>query len=424
MTLTLPTTPRAAKLPAPEVRLVPSLDGRSIVLGVSGGIAAYKAVELCRRLMDAGAHVSPILTRGAQRFVTAATFSAVATEPTRTSLWDSPEPSPHSTLGQGADLIVVAPATARILASYALGLADDLLATTLLATRAPAVVCPAMHTEMWEQPAVQANVATLRQRGVHVVGPGSGALAGGDTGVGRMAEPEEIVRACAEVLDGHHRHHLDLTGLSVLITAGGTREPIDPVRFLGNRSSGKQGHALAAEAAARGAGVTLISTAKVDGPRSVSVVAVGSAQEMHDAVLERCDEADIVVMAAAVADFRPKQTIEAKLHRREGAPELILEPTPDILAALVQRRRPGQTMVGFAAEWGDAAAGGRAKLVAKGVDLIVANDVSAPGVGFDHDTNTVVIVSPTGMELDVGPADKRAVARAVFDAVVAHRSSP
>ncbi len=401
-----------------------SLEGRSIVLGVSGGIAAYKAVDLHRRLQDAGASVSPILTAGAQRFVTPTTFTALGREPAHPSEWSSADVSPHLRLGQGADLIVVAPATARILASYALGLADDLLATTLLATRAPVVVCPAMHTEMWDQPAVQANVATLRQRGVHVVGPATGPLAGGDAGVGRMAEPEEIVSACADVLDGLHFPDPDLVGLRVLVTAGGTREPIDAVRFLANCSSGKQGHALAAEAAARGASVDLVTTAKDDGPRSVDVVAAGSAQEMHDAVLERSHAADIVIMAAAVADFRPKQEAVGKLQRSQGPPELILEPTPDILAAVVGRRRPGQTVVGFAAEWGDAAAGARAKLEAKGVDLVVGNDVSAPGVGFDHDTNTVVIVSSTGIELNVGPADKRAVARAVLDAVVAHRSSP
>ncbi len=414
-----------AKLPTPDAPSVSSLDRRSIVLGVSGGIAAYKAVDLLRRLQDAGAFVRPILTAGAQRFVSATTFTAVGPEAAHPSEWSSTDVSPHLRLGQGADLIVVAPATARILASYALGLADDLLATTLLATRAPVVVCPAMHTEMWEQPAVQANVATLRQRGVHVVGPGTGPLAGGDIGVGRMAEPEEIVTACADVLDGLHFRDPDLVGLRVVVTAGGTREPIDAVRFLGNRSSGKQGHALAAEAAARGAWVDLVTTAKDDEPRSVFVVPVGSAQEMHDAVLERSGQADIVIMAAAVADFRPRQAAPGKLRRSEGVPDLVLEPTPDILAALVERRRPGQTLVGFAAEWGAAAAAGaRAKLAAKGADLVVANDVSAPGVGFDHDTNAVVIVSAAGMELNVGPVDKRDVARAVLDAVVAHRSSP
>ena len=398
-----------------------AFDGRRIVVGVSGGIAAYKAVELCRRLVDAGAFVSPVLTAGAQRFVTATTFSAVASEASRTSLWEGPEPSPHTSLGQSADLVVVAPATARVLASYAMGLSDDLLATTLLATRAPVVVCPAMHTEMWEQPAVQANVATLRRRGVQVIGPGVGHLAGGDTGTGRMAEPEEILRACAEVLAGRPAHQpADLTGLHVLVTAGGTREPLDPVRFLGNRSSGRQGHALAAEAAQRGARVTLVTASDRHLPSGVETVAVGTAQEMCDAVLGCAGGADVVVMAAAVADFRPKQSAPAKLHRDEGVPDLVLEPTPDILAAVVSRRPPGQTVVGFAAEWGDVRARAGEKLRRKGVDLLVANDVSLEDSGFDHEANTVAILS-AGMELNVGPADKRSVARAVLDAVVAHR---
>jgi phosphopantothenoylcysteine decarboxylase/phosphopantothenate--cysteine ligase len=396
---------------------------------VGGGIAAYKAVELCRCLVEVGAFVSPVLTAAAERFVTATTFSGLASEAARTSLWDSPEPSPHTALGRQADLVVVAPATARVLAAYAMGLADDLLVTTLLATRAPVVVCPAMHTEMWDQPAVQANVTTLRGRGTHLVGPTEGPLAGGDSGRGRMAEPADIVAACVEVLAGSpqagHRGPApprDLDGLSVLVTAGGTREPLDPVRFLGNRSSGKQGHALAAEAAGRGATVTLVTTSTHTVPTGVEVLRVETAAQMEGAVLARSDDADVVVMAAAVADFRPVQAVRAKLHRRDGVPELVLEPTPDILAALVARRQPGQSLVGFAAEWGDPGPGARDKLAGKGVDLVVANDVSVSGVGFDHDTNAVVIVSAAGMELNVGPTDKRAVARAVLDAVVAQRS--
>ncbi|MDP8954639.1 MAG: bifunctional phosphopantothenoylcysteine decarboxylase/phosphopantothenate--cysteine ligase CoaBC [Actinomycetota bacterium] len=402
---------------------------------MGGGIAAYKSVELCRRLVAAGALVSPVLSAAAERFVTATTFSAVATEAARTTLWDGPEPSPHTTLGQRSDLVVVAPATARVLAAYAMGLADDLLVTTLLATRAPVVLCPAMHTEMWEQPAVRANVSTLRQRGALLVGPVDGPLAGGDTGPGRMAEPADIVAACVARLSGPPEPRLpgatgrtaqgrDLAGLAVLVTAGGTREPLDPVRFLGNRSSGKQGHAVAAEAAARGATVALVSTSGGPWPAGVEVVAVETAAQMQAAVLARSDEADVVVMAAAVADFRPVRVAGAKLRRGDGVPDVVLEATPDILAALVARRRPGQTLVGFAAEWGEPAAGARSKLEAKGVDVVVANDVSAPGVGFDHDTNAVVIVSGAGMELNVGPADKRDVARAVIDAVIAHRSSP
>ena len=398
------------------------LRGRRVVLGVSGGIAAYKAVELCRRLVDEGAFVSPVLTASALRFVGAATFSAVASEAARTSLWDGPEASPHTTLGQRADLVVVAPATARLLGAYALGLADDLLATTLLATRAPVVVCPAMHTEMWEQAAVQANVALLRARGARVVGPHVGALAGGDLGPGRMAEVGEIVEACASVVRA--RMPGDLAGVRVLVTAGGTREPLDGVRFLGNRSSGKQGHALAAEAAARGATVTLVTTSDLAAPALVERVAVETAAEMEVAVSERATTADVVVMAAAVADFRPTSAAPSKLRRADGIPEVVLEPTPDILATLARRRHPGQVLVGFAAEHGDPRPGAREKLHRKGVDLVVGNDVSGAGAGFGHDTNTVVILGARGIELDVGPADKRVIARAVLDAVVDLRSTP
>jgi len=394
-----------------------ALEGRRVVLGVSGGIAAYKAVEVCRRLGDGGALVSPVLTPDALRFVGALTFSAVAAEPARTSLWDAPEPSPHTTLGRRADLVVVAPATARVLAAYATGLSDDLLVATLLATRAPVVVCPAMHTEMWESPAVQANVETLRRRGVTIVEPGEGHLAGGDVGVGRLAEPEDIVAACAAVLAGTQ----DLAGLRVLVTAGGTREPIDPVRYVGNRSSGKQGHALADEAAARGATVTLVTTTARPAAPGVEVVRVETAEEMERAVASRSDASDVIVMAAAVADFRPKAVADAKLKKADGVPEVVLEPTPDILAGLGRRKPPGQTLVGFAAETGDVVAAAADKLSRKGLDLIVANDVSAPGAGFEHDTNQVVILGPSRMRQDVPLSDKRAVARTVLDAVASHR---
>ncbi|HUF33161.1 MAG TPA: bifunctional phosphopantothenoylcysteine decarboxylase/phosphopantothenate--cysteine ligase CoaBC [Acidimicrobiales bacterium] len=396
------------------------LAGRRIVLGVSGGIAAYKAIEVCRRLVDAGAHVSPVLTPDAQHFVTTTTFSALASEPARTSLWDSPEPSPHTSLGQGADLVVVAPATARVIAAYAMGLSDDLLVATLLATRAPVVVCPAMHTEMWEQPAVQANLATLRGRGVHVVEPVAGHLAGGDVGMGRLPEPADIVAACEAVL----ARGADLAGLRVLVTAGGTREAIDPVRFLGNRSSGKQGHAVADEAAGRGAEVTIVTTVDRPVAPGVEVVRVDSAAEMEEAVLARSATADIIVMAAAVADFRPKVAAEAKLKKADGTPEVVLEPTPDILAGLGRAKPPGQTLIGFAAETDDVSANARAKLVRKSLDLIVANDVSAVGVGFEHDTNAVTIITASGIDKDVPLADKRAVARAVIDAALASRTAP
>jgi len=394
------------------------LEGRRVVLGVSGGIAAYKAVEVCRRLIDAGAYVMPVMTEGATRFVGAATFSALASEPVRTSLWESPEPIPHTRLGQSADVVVVAPATARVIGCYAHGISDDLLTATLLATRAPVVVCPAMHTEMWEQPAVQENLATLSARGVVVVDPGVGRLAGGDVGAGRLAEPADIVAAVAGALGPR-----DLAGLTVLVTAGGTREPIDPVRFVGNRSSGKQGHALAAEAASRGAHVVLVTTTDRPGPPSADVVRVETAADMEAAVLDRAPAADIVLMAAAVADFRPKLAAAEKIKKADGVPEILLEPTVDILAELGRRRRPGQTLVGFAAETGDVRAYASGKLRAKGLDLVVANDVSAPGAGFEHDTNRVVVLGPDGFEVEGSLMDKRAVARLVLDAVIDRRRS-
>ena len=382
---------------------------RRVVLGVSGGIAAYKAVEVCRRLVDAGVHVVPVLTEEATRFVGAVTFSALASEPTQTSLWDGT--IPHTILGQSADLVVVAPATAHLLARYAAGLADDLLTATLLATRAPVMVCPAMHTEMWEHPSVQENISVLRRRGVVVVPPEEGRLAGGDSGAGRLAEPATIA-ACALDLLGDH----DLSGVDVVVSAGGTREPIDPVRFLTNRSSGKQGHALAEAAARRGARVTLVTASSLPVAPSISVVAVESAADMERAMLEAADGADVVIMAAAVADFRPKAPADRKLH---DVPELVLEPTPDILAALVAKRRPGQVLVGFAAETDDVLARGRRKLERKGVDLMIVNDVTAPGAGFDHDTNAVTMLEARGGATEVALTSKVAVAEAVLGKVIA-----
>jgi phosphopantothenoylcysteine decarboxylase/phosphopantothenate--cysteine ligase len=398
------------------------LAGRRVVLGVCGGIAAYKAVEVCRRLVEAGALVSPVLTAGATRFVGAVTFSALASERARTSLFDDEDPIPHTRLGRSADVVVVAPATARLLGAYTAGISDDLLTATLLATRAPVVVCPAMHTEMWDHPATQDNMAVLRRRGVHVVGPGMGALAGGDEGAGRMAEPVEIVAAIEAVLAGHSVGNVpaaDLAGLRVLVTAGGTREPLDAVRFLGNRSSGRQGHALAEEAVARQASVTLVTTTALPVPAGVAVVRVETAAEMERVVLDAAASADVVVMAAAVADFRPKAPAAYKLKKADGVPDVVLEPTTDILAALGRARRPGQVLVGFAAETSDAqlVASATEKLRAKDLDLVVANDVSAPDAGFDTSTNRVILVARDGSEQTVPLSDKRAVARAVLDAV-------
>jgi phosphopantothenoylcysteine decarboxylase/phosphopantothenate--cysteine ligase len=393
------------------------LAGRRVVLGVSGGIAAYKAVDVCRLLVDAGAHVAPVLTEGALRFVGRTTFDALASEPAHVSLWDDPHPIPHTHLGQHADLVLVAPATARVLGQYAAGISDDLLTNVLLATRAPVLVAPAMHTEMWEHPAVQDNLTTLRRRGVLVVEPEVGRLAGGDVGAGRLANPGRIVEAAAAALT-----EPDLAGLKVLVTAGGTREPIDPVRFLSNRSSGKQGHAVADDAAARGAQVTLVTTVGRPVAAGVEVVRVDTAAEMADAVLGRAEGSDVVVMAAAVADFRPVDVAGQKLKKAAGVPEVVLEPTVDILAALGARKRPGQVIVGFAAETDDVVANATDKLARKGADLIVANDVSAAQAGFEHDTNEVVIVAAGGVGHHVPLADKRAVARAVLDAVVEVRT--
>jgi phosphopantothenoylcysteine decarboxylase / phosphopantothenate---cysteine ligase len=396
------------------------LEGRRIVLGVSGGIAAYKAIEVCRRLVDAGAHVAPVMTRGATRFVGETTFSALASERVHTSLFDDADPIPHTRLGQSADLVVVAPATARVIGSYAAGISNDLLTATLLATEAPVVVAPAMHTEMWDHPAVQENIATLVRRGVHVVAPEEGRLAGGDIGRGRLAAPEVIV-AAAEAALGATR---DLEGLNVVVTAGGTREPIDPVRFVGNRSSGKQGHALAAEAAARGAKVTLVTTVDLPAPATADVVRVDTAAQMDEAVRAVSSAADVIVMAAAVADFRPATVATTKLKKHDGVPEIVLEPTVDILAGLGERKRPGQTLVGFAAETDRVRQNATSKLVAKGADLIVANDVTAAGAGFEHDTNSVVIMHADGTEREVPLADKRVIARSVFDAVMNRRQQP
>jgi phosphopantothenoylcysteine decarboxylase/phosphopantothenate--cysteine ligase len=393
---------------------------------VCGGIAAYKAVDVCRRLVDAGVHVTPVMTEGARRFVGPVTFSALASEPVQSSLWDEASPIPHTRLGQGADLIVVAPATAHLLARYAHGLADDLLTATLLATRAPVIVCPAMHTEMWEHPAVVANLAVLAARGVIVVPPEEGRLAGGDSGAGRLAEPATIVeRALAVLAAGAapgSRPAADLGGRSVVVSAGGTREPLDPVRVFTNRSSGKQGHALAEAAARRGAEVTLITTAALAVPDDLSerirVVAVETAAELEAAMGRAAPRADVVIMAAAVADFRPKAPAEHKLAKADGVPEVVLEPTPDILAGLAAVRRPGQVLVGFAAETDDVLARGQAKLERKGVDLLVVNDVTAPGAGFDHDTNVVTILDRRGGAEAMPLMSKRAVADAVLDRVI------
>ena len=413
-----------------------TLAGSRVVLGVTGGIAAYKAVEVCRRLVDAGASVVPVLTAGARRMVGETTFSALASEPARTSLWDDPRsPIPHTELGRSADAVAVAPATARLLADYRTGRSGDLLTATLLATRAPVVVAPAMHAEMWDQPSVQENLEVLAGRGVIVVPPGHGRLAGGDVGMGRMAEPAAIVAAVQAALGGFDGGPAaaaegrvrdfkggpaggpvrDFEGRRVLVTAGGTREPIDAVRFIGNRSSGRQGGAVAEEAAARGAEVVLVTTCPERAPEGVRVIPVETASEMAVAVDSEADAADAVVMAAAVADFRPAHPAEGKLKKAAGPPEVRLTPTADILASLGSSGRTDRVVVGFAAETGDLEANARAKLEAKKLDVIVANDVSKSGAGFEHDTNEVLVLTAAGTRRHVPLTTKREVARIVLD---------
>ncbi len=388
------------------------LAGRRVVLAVTGGVAAYKSAFLCRLLIEEGAVVRVVMTDDATNFVGATTFAAITGHPVVRSLFESDLVSPHTDLGRWADLVIVAPATAATLARLAAGMSEEVVSATLLATRAPVLVAPAMHTEMWEHPATQRNVSVLQHDGVTIVGPESGALAGGDVGPGRMAEPEEILAAAAAMLPS------PLRGLRVLVTAGGTREPIDPVRYIGNRSSGKMGHAVADEAAKRGAEVTLVTTSGLSTHPAVTVVQVESAQEMADAVASI--PADVAVMAAAVADFRPAVPAPGKLVRGDGPPELSLEPTPDVLASVAGRTdRP--FLVGFAAETGDLSrAVDKARM--KKVDLMVANDVTEDGAGFGTDTNRVTIVTPDGLTETWQIMAKTEVARRLWDLIIERRA--
>jgi phosphopantothenoylcysteine decarboxylase / phosphopantothenate---cysteine ligase len=397
------------------------------VLGVGGGIAAYKAAELLRRLSESGNDVTVVPTRAALHFVGAATWSALSGKPVSAEVWDDVHEVPHVRLGQQADLVVVAPATADLLARAATGLADDLLANVLLTARCPIVMAPAMHTEMWEHPATRANVATLRARGVHVIDPAVGRLTGADSGPGRLPDPDLIAEVCREIL-GLARRAPDLAGRSVLVSAGGTREHLDPVRFLGNRSSGKQGYALAVAAAARGAEVVLVSAnVTLPDPVGVEVVRVVSAEDLRHAVLEHASESSVVVMAAAVADFRPVAPSDHKIKKDDagGVPDpVLLERTADVLAELVARRDStgvAQVVVGFAAETGDGQGSvldhARAKLARKGCDLLVVNEVGG-GKGFEVDHNEVVLLGSDGSTTAVPEGSKAQIADAVWDAVV------
>ncbi|MER6225250.1 bifunctional phosphopantothenoylcysteine decarboxylase/phosphopantothenate--cysteine ligase CoaBC [Streptomyces sp900105755] len=393
-----------------------------VVLGVSGGIAAYKACELLRRFTESGHDVRVVPTASALHFVGAATWSALSGNPVSTEVWDHVEEVPHVRIGQHADLVVVAPATADMLAKAAHGLADDLLTNTLLTARCPVVFAPAMHTEMWEHPATQENVATLRRRGAVVIDPAVGRLTGVDTGKGRFPDPAEIFETCRRVL-ARGAAEPDLAGRHVVVSAGGTREPLDPVRFLGNRSSGKQGYALARTAAARGARVTLVAanTAGLPDPAGVDVVPVGTAVQLREAVLKAAADADAVVMAAAVADFRPAVYAAGKIKKKDGQdPEpVVLVRNPDILAEIsADRARSGQVIVGFAAETDDVLANGRTKLARKSCDLLVVNEVGERKT-FGSEENEAVVLGADGSETPVPHGPKEALADIVWDLVAA-----
>lgn len=407
------------------------MDRKRIIVGVSGGIAAYKAATVVRQLTEAGYRVRVIPTESALRFVGAATFEALSGEPVRTGVFDDVPEVPHVALGQGADLVVVAPATADLLARAVTGRADDLLTATLLTARCPVLFAPAMHTEMWLHPATQDNVATLRRRGAVVLEPASGRLTGTDSGAGRLPEAEEITTFAQLLLERHDALPYDLADCKMLVTAGGTREPIDPVRFIGNRSSGKQGYALARVAAQRGAEVTLIAghTAGLIDPAGVDVVHVSSAQQLADAVSKHAPDAHVLAMAAAVADFRPAQVATAKIKKSAAedtaAPTIELVRNDDVLAAAVRARADGQlpnmrAIVGFAAETGDANGDvlfhARAKLRRKGCDLLVVNAVGE-GKAFEVDSNDGWLLASDGTESALQHGSKTLMASRIVDAI-------
>ena len=396
-----------------------------IILGVTGGVAAYKAAELVRRLQQEDFTVQVVMTQSAREFITPLTFAALTGQKVITDLFaesagdaNLDSAIEHIAVAQRTDLLLVAPATADALAKFARGIADDFLTTLYLATTAPVVVAPAMNVNMWNHAATQENIETLRARGVTVVAPDAGYLACGMTGPGRLAEQEQIVTAVRETL------HLkrDLEGQTVLVTAGPTREDLDPVRYITNRSSGKMGYAVAEAAARRGARVTLISgPTALDTPPGVDRIDVRTAAEMHHAVAGKVAESSIAIFAAAVADYRPAQTSDQKIKRDKDALTLWLEPTPDILAG-VAKTKGERLIVGFAAETERVAENARKKLTAKNADLIVANDVTAEGAGFDHDTNIVTLLSRDGRDLPLPRMSKREVAQRILDEVVRLRS--
>ncbi|MGJ0121305.1 bifunctional phosphopantothenoylcysteine decarboxylase/phosphopantothenate--cysteine ligase CoaBC [Williamsia sp. MIQD14] len=408
--------------------MTPNGTSRRIVVGVGGGIAAYKACSIIRHFTEAGHDVRVIPTRAALEFVGAATFEALSGNPVTADVFADVEQVPHVRIGQGADLVVVAPATADLMARAASGRADDLLTATLLTARCPVVYAPAMHTEMWEHPATVANVAALRSHGAIVLRPASGRLTGRDSGPGRLPEPTEIGLLGDVLLERPDALPHDLAGVRMLISAGGTREPLDPVRYLGNRSSGKQGYALARAATHRGASVTLIAgaTTELTAPAGVEVVPIVTATELAEEVGKRAGDADVVIMAAAVADFRPVSVAESKIKKGASGPAPIeLDTNPDILRGIVDARERGElggttVVVGFAAETGDASGGvldhGRAKLARKGCDLLVVNAVG-DGKAFGTDDNTGWLLANTGSETALPLGSKTLMASRILDAV-------
>ena len=397
------------------------LSGKTVVLGVTGGIAAYKACELTSRLRRAGAQVYVVMTKNACEFVAPLTFETLSNHPVVTDTFARPEKweVEHVALAKRADVFVIAPATANIMAKLAVGLADDMLSTTALATRAPLLIAPAMNTGMWENAATRQNVETLCARGARLIGPEGGFLACGDQGAGRMSEPETIFDAIAETLARTE----DMRGLRVLVTAGPTQEKIDPVRYLTNRSSGKMGYAVAQAAAERGARVTLVSgPVRLAAPAGVEMVPVVSTQDLYDEMTRRCGEADVIVQAAAPADFTPVSAAEHKLKKQGGDMTLALRETPDVAAAVGRLKREGQTLVGFAAETDNVLENAGGKLLKKRLDMIVANDVTAPGAGFDVDTNVVTFITKDARET-LPLMSKREVAQRLLSRVLALRGA-
>lgn len=375
-----------------------ALEGKNVVLGVTGGIAAYKACELCSRLRKAGAQVYVIMTKNACEFVAPLTFETLSNHPVVTDTFKRPDTweVEHVALAKRADLFVIAPATANIMAKMAHGIADDMLSTTVLATRAPVLIAPAMNTGMWDHIATRENVETLKKRGVHFVGPDGGYLACGDSGAGRMSEPAAIFEAIEKLLNPQK----DLEGLNILVTAGPTRENLDPVRYITNRSSGKMGYAIAEAAAERGAQVTLVTgPVNLPVPKGVKAVSILSTQDLYDRMMALCDGQDIIIQAAAPADFSPAVVADQKIKKQgDGDLVITLEQTQDVAAAVGAKKKPGQTLIGFAAETHQVLDHAQGKLKKKNLDMIVANDVTAEGAGFDVDTNIVTFVTHDGME--------------------------